>query len=139
MHFAIVRYFLMYVLWTLSTCIILLACIDRWISSIKAHRHYNSVPFARIVILVTTIISIISFFNVLIYFGVQKTSTLTTCYAMSGPYRIFSDRQYLFFYSFGPPFLMITKVSGRRGTAKTAGKHQCFSPTFLRRIRIPKP
>lgn len=105
--FCKVRYFLTYVPRSLSTWFILLACIDRWISSIKANRRYNSVPFARLVIIITTILCIASFCNVLIYFGVQKTATSTSCYGIAGAYRLFSDLQYLVFYAFGPPVLML--------------------------------
>lgn len=105
--FCKVRYFLTYVSRTLSTWFIVLACIDRWVSSMKVNRRFNSVPFARIVILVTTILCFAAFCNVLIYFGVQKSSTSVTCYAIAGPYRVFSDLQYLFFYAVGPPLMML--------------------------------
>ncbi|CAF2665774.1 unnamed protein product [Rotaria sp. Silwood2] len=105
--FCKVRYFFTYVPRTLSTWFILLACIDRWASSIKVQRRFNSVPFARIVIVIATIICSVSFSNVLVYFGIQKSSTSTTCYAQPGPYRIFSDLQYLIFYALGPALIML--------------------------------
>ncbi|CAF2092279.1 unnamed protein product [Rotaria magnacalcarata] len=105
--FCRLRYFFTYVPRTLSTWFILLACIDRWASSVKAQRRFNSVLFARIVIVITTTACFLSFCNVLIYFGVQKTATSTTCYAMPGPYRFFSDLQYLTFYALGPPVIML--------------------------------
>ncbi|CAF2550136.1 unnamed protein product [Rotaria sp. Silwood2] len=105
--FCKVRYFLTYVPRTLSTWFILLACADRWASSIKVQRRFNSVSFARMVILITTIICILSFSHVPIYFGVHKTSNSTSCYALPGPYRIFSDLQYLVFYALGPPLIML--------------------------------
>ncbi|CAF2929990.1 unnamed protein product [Rotaria sp. Silwood2] len=105
--FCKMRYFLTYVPRTLSTWFILLACIDRWASSIKIQRRFNNVPFARTVIVITTIICIVSFSNVLIYFGVQKSSSSITCYAQSGPYRIFSDLQYLVFYVLAPALTML--------------------------------
>ncbi|CAF3999871.1 unnamed protein product [Rotaria sp. Silwood1] len=105
--FCKVRYFFTYAPRALSTWCILLACIDRWASSIKVQRRFNSVPFARIVIVITTILCIVSFSNVLVYFGVQKTSTSRTCYGVAGPYRIFSDLQYLVFYALTPALLML--------------------------------
>ncbi|CAF3908739.1 unnamed protein product, partial [Rotaria sp. Silwood1] len=84
--FCKVRYFFTYAPRALSTWCILLACIDRWASSIKVQRRFNSVPFARIVI---------------------KTSTSRTCYGIAGPYRIFSDLQYLVFYALTPALLML--------------------------------
>ncbi|CAF3428972.1 unnamed protein product [Rotaria socialis] len=105
--FCRIRYYFTYVPRTLSTWFILLACIDRWSSSIKAQRRFNSVKFARIVIAITTTVCFLSFCNVLIYFGVQKTATSITCYAMPGPYRYFSDLQYLTFYALGPPLMML--------------------------------
>lgn len=105
--FCKVRYFITYVSRTLSTWFIVLACIDRWISSIRVQRRQQNLLLARVIISVTTVICILSFCHVLIYFGVQKTSTSTTCYAHTGSYRIFSDLQYLVFYALGPPLVML--------------------------------
>jgi hypothetical protein len=107
--FCKIRYFLTYYSRTLSTWFIVLACIDRWLSSIQAKQRFNKVSFARRVILVTCIICFISYGHVLFLFGIQTTpgSSSVTCYALTGSYRIFSDLQYLIFYALGPPILML--------------------------------
>ncbi|CAF3543944.1 unnamed protein product [Rotaria sp. Silwood1] len=80
--FCKMKYFLTYVSRTLSTWFLLLACIDRWASSIKIQRRFNSVKF-------------------------KNSFSSTTCYAQSGLYRIFSDLQYLVFYALGPALMML--------------------------------
>lgn len=107
--FCKIRYFLTYYSRTLSTWFIVLACIDRWLSSIQAHNRFNSVRLARQTILIICIVCFISYFHVLFLFGIQITSLTAapTCYALTGIYRLLSDLQYLIFYALGPPILML--------------------------------
>jgi hypothetical protein len=107
--FCKIRYFLTYYSRTLSTWFIVLACVDRWLSSIQAKQRFNKVPFARRLILITCITCFISYVHVLFLFGIQTTpgSSTVTCYALMGIYRTFSDLQYLIFYGLAPPILML--------------------------------
>ena len=107
--FCKIRYFLTYYSRTLSTWFIVLACFDRWLSSIQAKHRFNTVRFARQLILLTCIICFISYFHVLFLFGIQTNpvSLAISCYALTGIYRLLSDIQYLFFYALGPPVLML--------------------------------
>jgi hypothetical protein len=107
--FCQIRYFLTYYSRTLSTWFIVLACIDRWLSSAQARQRFNTVLFARQMILFICIVCFISYVHVLFLFGIQKspTSSSVTCYALTGIYRVFSDLQYLIFYALGPPILML--------------------------------
>jgi hypothetical protein len=57
--------------------------------------------------LLIIIVCFISYAHVLFLFGIQTSSTSTTCYALPGSYRVFSDLQYLIFYALGPPILML--------------------------------
>ena len=105
--FCKIRYFLTYFSRTLSTWFIVLACIDRWLSSIQARQRFNTVKFARQMSLLIIIVCFLSYGHVLFLFGIQTTSTSKTCYALPGAYRAFSDVQYLVFYALGPPILML--------------------------------
>jgi hypothetical protein len=107
--FCKIRYFLTYYSRTLSIWFIVLACIDRWLSSIQARNRFNSVSFAHRVILITCITCFISYAHILGLFGIQRSpgSSTVTCYALPGAYRIFSDLQYLIFYGLAPPIIML--------------------------------
>jgi len=105
--FCKIRYFLTYYSRTLSTWFIVLACFDRWLSSLQARNRFNTLSFARQVILITCIICFISYIHILFLFDIQTSSGILTCYALIGIYRIFSDLQYLIFYALGPPILML--------------------------------
>ncbi|CAF1319895.1 unnamed protein product [Adineta steineri] len=107
--FCKIRYFLTYYSRTLSTWFIVLACIDRWLSSIQAKQRFNKVLFARRVGFITCIICFISYAHILFLFGIQKdpVSLSVTCYALPGIYRLFSDLQYLIFYALAPPIFML--------------------------------
>ena len=107
--FCRIRYFLTYYSRTLSTWSIVLACVDRWFSSIQAKNRFNNVRLARIIVLVASIVCFVSYFHVLFLFGVQinPKSLSATCYAQTGIYRLLSDIQYLVFYALGPPLLML--------------------------------
>lgn len=107
--FCRLRYFLTYYSRTLSTWSIVLACVDRWFSSIQAQHRFNTVRYARITILIAAVVCFISFIHVLFLFGVQinPRTFASTCYAQTGVYRLLSDLQYLLFYALGPPVLML--------------------------------
>jgi hypothetical protein len=107
--FCKIRYFLTYYSRTLSTWSIVLACIDRWLSSINARNRFNTISFARQMIFITCLICFLSYLHVLFLFGIQTTpgSSSVTCYALPGIYRAFSDVQYLVFYAIGPPIFML--------------------------------
>ena len=107
--FCKIRYFLTYYSRTLSTWFIVLACIDRWLSSCQARNRFNTVVFARYTILITCIVCFLSYFHIFFLFDVLTNpgSTSLTCYAIPGAYQTFSDLQYLFFYALGPPILML--------------------------------
>ena len=107
--FCKIRYFLTYYARTLSTWSILLACVDRWLASLHANGRFNTVYFARVVLLGTSIVCFLSYGHVLFLFGIQTTpgSSTVTCYARTGIYRLLSDLQYLTFYALGPPVFML--------------------------------
>jgi hypothetical protein len=107
--FCKIRYFLTYYSRTLSTWFIVLACIDRWLSSIQAKRRFNKVTVARRISLLTCTVCFISYAHILYFFGIQINSVTSavSCYALTGIYRVLSDLQYLIFYALGPPILML--------------------------------
>ena len=107
--FCRIRYFLTYFSRTLSTWSIVLACADRWFSSVQAKNRFNTVSLARRVILITCLACFLCYIHVLFLFGIQinPVSSAISCYARTGLYRILSDVQYLLFYAVGPPVLML--------------------------------
>lgn len=107
--FCRIRYFFTYYSRTLSTWFIVLACSDRWLSSSQARNRFNTVSFARKVIVITCFLCFVCYVHVLFLFGIQtsSTSSTVTCYAATGIYRLLSDLQYLIFYAVGPPILML--------------------------------
>lgn len=104
--FCRIRYFLTYYARTLSTWSIVLACVDRWFSSSQAKTRFNTVRFARFILLAASILCFISYFHIFFLFGIQTSTTSISCYARTGVYRLISDLQYLIFYALGPPILM---------------------------------
>ena len=107
--FCRIRYFLTYYSRTLSTWFIVLACSDRWLASNQARNRFNTVSFARKVILLACLLCFLCYFHVLFLFGTQRASnsSTVTCYASAGIYRLLSDLQYLIFYAVGPPIMML--------------------------------
>jgi hypothetical protein len=107
--FCKIRYFLTYYSRTLSTWFIVLACMDRWLSSNQARNRFNTVSFARKIILITFIVCFLSYLHICFLFIIQTSagSSSLTCYATPGVYQVFSDLQYLIFYALGPPILML--------------------------------
>lgn len=107
--FCRIRYFFTYYGRTLSTWSIVLACVDRWFSSVQANNRFNTVSLARRIVVITCLICFISYIHVLFLFGIQinPVSSAISCYARTGLYRVLSDVQYLVFYAVGPPVLML--------------------------------
>ncbi|CAF1104426.1 unnamed protein product [Didymodactylos carnosus] len=107
------RYYIPYTARTLSSTFIALACIDRFASSSQHPkiRHFNQLKIAYTVIIITTILCLLIFVHVLVYFNIELTldqynRLLPSCYAQRGFYRIFADFFYLTCYTLIPPFVM---------------------------------
>ncbi|CAF0760014.1 unnamed protein product [Adineta ricciae] len=134
--FCKIRYFLTYYSRTLATWFIVLACIDRWLSSIQAKQRFNRVSFARRMSVITCLICFISYVHVLFLFGIQidSISSAKSCYALAGIYRFLSDLQYLLFYALVPPILMF--VFGILTLRNIRRRRRLIIPTVYARTQL---
>ncbi|CAF1109416.1 unnamed protein product [Didymodactylos carnosus] len=101
------RYYIAWTSRTLSTWFIVLACADRYFSSSPSvsRRQLSSITTAYYTICATTVIGLLIYVHVLVYFNIDPTQT-PACYGMQGMYRLFADFSYLSFYSVIPTFVM---------------------------------
>ncbi|CAF3987837.1 unnamed protein product [Rotaria sp. Silwood2] len=125
-----IRFYTYFTAKSLSSWFIVLACLDRKMSSSQnAHRRAFARPnIARWMIFLTTLIGLIFYSHVLIFYDIDQNQQ---CNARSGFYSLFNDGVYLIGYSLTPPVLMLllglwTILSTRR--------HRRIVPRFGRRM-----
>ncbi|CAF1351678.1 unnamed protein product [Didymodactylos carnosus] len=110
-EFCKIRYYITYTARSLSSWFIVLACVDRFASSCQTakYRKFSTVPIAYFSIATATLLGFLSYLHVPLLFGVQYTTNgIPSCYALTGPYRIFADLFYTVCYAAVPPIIMIT-------------------------------
>ncbi|CAF3679605.1 unnamed protein product [Rotaria sordida] len=101
-----IRFYTYFTAKSLSSWFIVLACLDRKMSSSQyVHRRAFARPnVARWMIFFTTLIGLIFYSHVLIFYEIDQRQQ---CDARSGFYRLFNDSVYLIGYSLAPPLLML--------------------------------
>ncbi|CAF1210120.1 unnamed protein product [Didymodactylos carnosus] len=98
------RFYIYFTFKSLSSWFIVLATIDRFMSSSHnfKYRRFSRLSVARSTIVITTIICLLFYSHVLIFYD----NTNGICDAVKGVYTIFNDVCYLVGYSIVPPILM---------------------------------
>ncbi|CAF0749562.1 unnamed protein product [Rotaria sp. Silwood1] len=101
-----IRFYTYFTAKSLSSWFIVLACLDRKMSSSQnPHRRaFARLNVARWMIFFTTLIGLIFYSHVLIFYEIDQKHQ---CDARSGFYRVFNDSVYLIGYSLTPPLLML--------------------------------
>ncbi|CAF1453436.1 unnamed protein product [Didymodactylos carnosus] len=131
-----IRFYTYYTTKSLASWCIVLACVDRFLSSSRNihYRQFCRVKIARYVICITSLICALFYVHVLVYFNIQ---TNRTCDAPPGFYGIFSDVFYLIGYSIIPPLLMcifgVWTVCNRHNT-----RHRQIVPDITYRRLLKK-
>ncbi|CAF1265042.1 unnamed protein product [Didymodactylos carnosus] len=98
------RFYIYFTCKSLSSWFIVLACIDRFKSSSRNFkcRQFSRLSVARNNIVITTIVCILFYSHVLIFYDNRNG----ICDSLIGIYRMFDDTCYLIGYSIVPPILM---------------------------------
>lgn len=117
LYYCKIRFYTYFTSKSLASWFIVLACLDRKMSSSQSvrRRAFARLQTSRQLIAITTIIGLIFYGHVLVFYDIEDGE----CDARTGSYRIFNDSIYLIGYSILPPLLMLffgiwTIVSTRR-------------------------
>jgi hypothetical protein len=109
-----IEFFSFYAIRTISCWLITLACIDRYLHSSRNARirQLSSLKMTRMAIRMTSVVIIISYSHMIIYYEItymsdQFGNITPACYGQKGIYRTFVAFWYMTLYSLCPSFLML--------------------------------